>query len=177
MTRFLEMKKKHPDAIILFRVGDFYETFMQDAVDTSKILGITLTRRAANTKESVELTGFPHHACENYLPKLVRAGRRVAICEPLEDPELKTKSEKTGPTELITPSAEAIRKAEEKERMELFRILTGALFEFLAFLFNFSRLDYLTREFIKSASSLGVSPRKSFDYFYQKAFNQPSLFP
>ena len=103
MTQYLEMKKKHPDAILLFRVGDFYETFSTDAIDASEILGITLTRRANGKSQSVELAGFPHHALDSYLPKLVRAGRRVAICEQLEDPKLTKKLVKRGITELVTP--------------------------------------------------------------------------
>ena len=97
------MKKKHPDAILLFRVGDFYETFSEDAIAASKILGITLTRRANGKAAYVELAGFPHHALDTYLPRLVRAGRRVAICEQLEDPKLTKKLVKRGITELITP--------------------------------------------------------------------------
>lgn len=103
MQQYLEMKKKHPDAILLFRVGDFYETFSQDAIDASAILGITLTRRGNGYAASVELAGFPHHALDTYLPKLVRAGRRVAICEQLEDPKLTKKLVKRGITELVTP--------------------------------------------------------------------------
>ena len=103
MKQYLEMKQKHPDAILLFRVGDFYETFSEDAVRTSEILGITLTRRANGAASYVELAGFPHHALDTYLPKLVRAGMRVAICEQLEDPKLTKKLVKRGITELITP--------------------------------------------------------------------------
>ncbi len=103
MLQYLEMKKKHPDAILLFRVGDFYETFCEDAIASSEILGITLTRRANGKAQSVELAGFPHHALDSYLPKLVRAGRRVAICEQLEDPKLTKKLVKRGITELVTP--------------------------------------------------------------------------
>ena len=103
MAQYVEMKKKHPDAILLFRVGDFYETFSEDAIDASKILGITLTRRANGKAAYVELAGFPHHALDTYLPRLVRAGRRVAICEQLEDPKLTKKLVKRGITELITP--------------------------------------------------------------------------
>ncbi|MDE7381553.1 MAG: DNA mismatch repair protein MutS [Muribaculaceae bacterium] len=103
MTQYAEMKKKHPDAILLFRVGDFYETFCDDAIAASEILGITLTRRANGKAASIELAGFPHHALDAYLPKLVRAGRRVAICEQLEDPKLTKKLVKRGITELITP--------------------------------------------------------------------------
>ncbi len=103
MKQYLEMKKKHPDAILLFRVGDFYETFSDDAIEASEILGITLTRRANGYAQHVELAGFPHHALDTYLPKLVRAGKRVAICEQLEDPKLTKKLVKRGITELVTP--------------------------------------------------------------------------
>lgn len=103
MSQYAEMKKKHPDAILLFRVGDFYETFSDDAVAASEILGITLTRRANGKAAYVELAGFPHHALDSYLPKLVRAGKRVAICEQLEDPKLTKKLVKRGITELVTP--------------------------------------------------------------------------
>lgn len=103
MKQYFEMKKKHPDAILLFRVGDFYETFSDDAIAASEILGITLTRRANGSAKFVELAGFPHHALDTYLPKLVRAGRRVAICEQLEDPKLTKKLVKRGITELVTP--------------------------------------------------------------------------
>lgn len=103
MKQFNEIKGKHPDAILLFRVGDFYETFSQDAIDASSILGITLTRRANGSAQYVELAGFPHHALDTYLPKLVRAGRRVAICDQLEDPKQTTKLVKRGITELVTP--------------------------------------------------------------------------
>lgn len=103
MKQYAEMKKKHPDAILLFRVGDFYETFSEDAIAASEILGITLTRRGNGAANSVELAGFPHHALDTYLPKLVRAGKRVAICEQLEDPKMTKKLVKRGITELVTP--------------------------------------------------------------------------
>lgn len=103
MKQYLEFKAMHPDAILLFRVGDFYETFLEDAVMASEILGITLTKRANGSAQSVELAGFPHHALETYLPKLVRAGKRVAICDQLEDPKLTKKLVKRGITELVTP--------------------------------------------------------------------------
>ena len=103
MKQYIEMKAKHPDAILLFRVGDVYETFSDDAITASEILGITLTRRANGVAQSVELAGFPHHALDTYLPKLVRAGKRVAICEQLEDPKLTKKLVKRGITELVTP--------------------------------------------------------------------------
>lgn len=103
MKQYIEMKKKHPDAVLLFRVGDFYETFSDDAIIASEILGITLTRRANGSSQYIELAGFPHHALDTYLPKLVRAGKRVAICEQLEDPKLTRKLVKRGITELVTP--------------------------------------------------------------------------
>jgi len=103
MKQYYAVKAKHPDAILLFRVGDFYETFGEDAIRASEILGITLTRRANGAASYVELAGFPFHALDTYLPKLVRAGQRVAICEQLEDPKLAKKIVKRGITELITP--------------------------------------------------------------------------
>ena len=103
MKQYVEMKSKHPDAVLLFRVGDFYETFSEDAIAASEILGITLTRRANGAAQYVELAGFPHHALDVYLPKLIRAGKRVAICEQLEDPKLTKKLVKRGITELVTP--------------------------------------------------------------------------
>ena len=103
MKQYMQIKAKHPDAILLFRVGDFYETFGEDAIKASEILGITLTRRANGSASFVELAGFPYHALDTYLPRLVRAGQRVAICEQLEDPKLAKKIVKRGITELITP--------------------------------------------------------------------------
>ncbi len=103
MRQYAEIKKKHPDAILLFRVGDFYETFSDDAIIASEILGITLTRRANGAAQYVELAGFPHHALDTYLPKLVRAGKRVAICDQLEDPKQTKTLVKRGITELVTP--------------------------------------------------------------------------
>ena len=103
MKQFFEMKAKHPDAIMLFRCGDFYETYSEDAVVASEILGITLTKRANGQGKSVEMAGFPHHALDTYLPKLIRAGKRVAICDQLEDPKLTKKLVKRGITELVTP--------------------------------------------------------------------------
>ncbi|WP_101689521.1 DNA mismatch repair protein MutS [Dysgonomonas massiliensis] len=103
MKQYNEIKAKHPDAVLLFRVGDFYETFSDDAIAASEILGITLTRRANGAASFVELAGFPHHALDTYLPKLVRAGRRVAICDQLEDPKQTKSIVKRGVTELVTP--------------------------------------------------------------------------
>ncbi len=103
MKQYNSIKAKHPDAILLFRVGDFYETFSEDAILTSQILGITLTQRANGSAAYIELAGFPHHSLDSYLPKLVRAGQRVAICEQLEDPKKTKKIVKRGVTELVTP--------------------------------------------------------------------------
>ncbi|OFY75462.1 MAG: DNA mismatch repair protein MutS, partial [Bacteroidetes bacterium RIFOXYA12_FULL_33_9] len=103
MQQYFRIKEKHPEAILLFRVGDFYETFDEDAVKTSEILGITLTKRANGSASFVDLAGFPYHSLDTYLPKLVRAGQRVAICEQLEDPKLTKNIVKRGVTELVTP--------------------------------------------------------------------------
>ena len=103
MKQYNDIKAKYPDAILLFRVGDFYETFGEDAIKASKILGITLTKRANGQATHIELAGFPHHSVDTYLPKLVRAGYRVAICDQLEDPKLTKSIVKRGVTELVTP--------------------------------------------------------------------------
>mgnify|MGYP002633385191 CR=1 FL=1 len=103
MKQYNQIKSKHPDAMLLFRVGDFYETFGEDAIKASKILGITLTKRKNGAAAYIELAGFPHHSVETYLPKLVRAGQRVAICDQLEDPKLTKSIVKRGVTELVTP--------------------------------------------------------------------------
>ena len=103
MKQFLDLKAKHPDAVMLFRCGDFYETYSTDAIGASEILGITLTKRANGKGKTIEMAGFPHHALDTYLPKLIRAGKRVAICDQLEDPKLTKKLVKRGITELVTP--------------------------------------------------------------------------
>ncbi len=103
MKQYFELKAKHPDAVLLFRCGDFYETYSEDAVIASDILGITLTKRANGQAKHVEMAGFPHHALDTYLPKLIRAGKRVAICDQLEDPKTTKKLVKRGITELVTP--------------------------------------------------------------------------
>jgi DNA mismatch repair protein MutS len=103
MQQYVRMKEEHPDALLLFRMGDFYETFGKDAIITAKILGITLTKRSNGGDGKTELAGFPHHAIDNYLPKLVRAGKRVAICEQLEDPKKTKNIVKRGVIELVTP--------------------------------------------------------------------------
>jgi DNA mismatch repair protein MutS len=103
MKQYNQIKARHPEALLLFRVGDFYETFGADAIKTARILGITLTKRGAGSSSEIELAGFPHHSIDNYLPKLVRAGQRVAICDQLEDPKMTKTIVKRGVTELVTP--------------------------------------------------------------------------
>lgn len=103
MKQYNQIKARHPEALLLFRVGDFYETFGEDAIKASQILGIILTKRGAGSSSEIELAGFPHHSIDNYLPKLVRAGQRVAICDQLEDPKLTKTIVKRGVTELVTP--------------------------------------------------------------------------
>ena len=133
LQQYREMKKKHPDAILMFRVGDFYEIFGKDAVDASEILGLTLTRRQSGIDSRIELAGFPHHALDTYLPKLVRAGRRVAICEQLEDPKLKKSTEKKADVPTPTPKTSKVTdtpliaqfreiKGEHPDALVLFRI-------------------------------------------------------
>jgi DNA mismatch repair protein MutS len=103
MKQYNEIKRKYPDACLLFRIGDFYETFGDDAVTAAGILHITLTKRANGAASEVALAGFPHHALDNYLPKLVKAGQRLAICDQLEDPKFAQGIVKRGVTELVTP--------------------------------------------------------------------------
>lgn len=159
MKQYQEMKKKHPDAVLLFRVGDFYETFSDDAITASKILGITLTRRANGSASYVELAGFPRHALEIYLPKLVRYGKRVAICEQLEDPKITNKIKKLQVAELVTPNN--------------YHKVKVAISDLLAILADFS--DILNKlsifEEIRSKSqdirllskTLGISARNAFE--------------
>ena len=159
MKQYYSIKRKHPDAILLFRVGDFYETFGSDAIKTSEILGITLTRRANGSAQFVELAGFPFHALDTYLPKLVRAGQRVAICEQLEDPKLTKKIVKRGITELVTPGVTLNENVLEKKEnnflacVHLNKTLAGVAFldistgEFLTAEGNFEYIDKLLNGF------------------------------
>ena len=103
MQQYYRIKEQHPGTLLLFRMGDFYETFDDDALKTSEVLGIVLTKRANGAAQSVPLAGFPHHALENHLPKLIDEGLRVAICEQLEDPKPKSKLVKRGVVEVVTP--------------------------------------------------------------------------
>lgn len=145
MKQFYGIKAKHPDAILLFRVGDFYETFDKDAVIASKILGITLTKRANGAASYVDLAGFPYHALDTYLPKLVRAGQRVAICEQLEDPKFAKSIVKRGITELVTPGVSMNDNVlEQKENNFLASVYIGKHFYGIAF------LDISTGEFYVS---------------------------
>lgn len=130
MKQYNQFKAKYPDAILLFRIGDFYETFGEDAIKTSQILGIVLTKRANGAAAYIELAGFPHHSIDTYLPKLVRAGYRVAICEQLEDPKLTKTIVKRGVTELVTPGISINDKVlEQKENNFLGAIHhTGQIF-------------------------------------------------
>lgn len=144
MRQYIEIKEQHPDAVLLFRVGDFYETFSDDAVVASEILGITLTRRANGAAQFVELAGFPHHALDTYLPKLVRAGKRVAICDQLEDPKLTKKLVKRGITELVTPGVSINDNVlNHRENNFLASIFTAA-----EKTFGISFLDISTGEFL-----------------------------
>ena len=146
MRQYSEIKSKHPDAILLFRVGDFYETFSTDAILTSEILGITLTRRGNGPNQYVELAGFPHHALDTYLPKLVRAGKRVAICDQLEDPKLTKKLVKRGITELVTPGVSISDNVlNHKENNFLAAVHFGKSFCGVAF-FDISTGEFLTAE-------------------------------
>ena len=149
MKQYYTIKGKHPDAILLFRVGDFYETFGEDAIRTADILGITLTRRANGAASFVELAGFPHHAIDTYLPKLVRAGQRVAICEQLEDPKMTKTIVKRGITELVTPGVTTNDNVlEHKEN----NFLAGVFLE--SNLAGISFLDISTGEFLTAEGSL-----------------------
>lgn len=149
MKQYYNVKAKHPDAILLFRVGDFYETFGEDAIRASDILGITLTRRANGAASFVELAGFPHHAIDTYLPKLVRAGQRVAICEQLEDPKLAKKIVKRGITELVTPGVslnDNVLNHKENNFLAAVHIEKGAA--------GVAFLDISTGEFLVSEGTL-----------------------
>ncbi len=148
MKQYYSIKSKHPDAILLFRVGDFYETFSEDAVKASQILGITLTRRANGSASFVELAGFLHHALDTYLPKLVRAGQRVAVCDQLEDPKSVKGIVKRGVTELVTPGV-AINDnvLENRENNFLASVYMDRKMAGIAF------LDISTGEFLTSEGS------------------------
>ncbi len=182
MKQYNSIKAKHPDAILLFRVGDFYETFGEDAIRASEILGITLTRRANGSASFVELAGFPHHAVDNYLPKLVRAGQRVAICEQLEDPKLTKKIVKRGITELVTPGVSLNENVlEHKENnflaavhiehkiigLALLDISTG---EFLTAEGNYDYIDQLIGSFQPKEILIEKSKQQMFTELFGSKF-------
>lgn len=146
MRQYYRMKQQHPDAILLFRVGDFYETFVEDAVETSRILGITLTRRANGQASHIELAGFPYHALDTYLPRLVRAGKRVAICDQLENPKQTTKLVKRGITEVVTPGLSLT----EESLSQSDNTYLAALHAHDGKLYGLSLLDLSTGEFLAS---------------------------
>ena len=177
MKQFFSMKAQHPGALMLFRCGDFYETYGEDAVESARILGITLTRRNnGGNGDSIEMAGFPHHALDTYLPKLVRAGRRVAICDQLEDPKLTKKLVKRGITELVTPGvALADNVLNYKENNFLAAIHFGKASCGVAF------LDISTGEFLTGEGSydtiekllVNFSPKEVlFDRDNKQQFNQ-----
>ena len=143
MKQFFDLKAKHPEALLLFRCGDFYETYCDDAIEASRILGITLTKRNNGASKGDAMAGFPHHALDTYLPKLIRAGKRVAICDQLEDPKLTKKLVKRGITELVTPGV-AIRdnvlNYKENNFLAAVHFGKGA--------FGFSLLDISTGEYL-----------------------------
>ncbi len=173
MKQYEEMKKKHPDAILLFRIGDFYETFSEDAITASDILGITLTRRANGSTSYVELAGFPHHALDTYLPKLVRAGKRVAICEQLEDPRLTKK-----PVKRVTPTeSDTTTSQPPTEPMLDLKAISSILTGFLDVINKLYILDEIrakTLEIRSLASMIGISPKQAFEECSKPV--QPSLF-
>jgi len=154
MKQYYSVKAQHPDAVLLFRVGDFYETFGEDAIRTSEILGITLTKRANGAASSVELAGFPHHALDTYLPKLVRAGQRVAICEQLEDPKLTKTIVKRGITELVTPGVTYNDNVlENRENNFLASVYLDRQINGIAF------LDISTGEFLTSQGDVAMTDK------------------
>jgi DNA mismatch repair protein MutS len=171
MKQFFALKEKHPDALLLFRCGDFYETYCDDAVTASRILGITLTRRNnGGSKGSAEMAGFPHHALDTYLPKLIRAGRRVAICDQLEDPKLTKTLVKRGITELVTPGvAMSDNVLNYKENNFLAAVHFGRLACGVSF------LDISTGEFLTGEGTFGLCGETAGQLFAQGSALRPCL--
>ena len=176
MRQYYSIKSKHPDALLLFRVGDFYETFENDAIETAEILGITLTKRANGTASFVELAGFPYHAIDTYLPKLVRAGRRVAICEQLEDPKLTKGIVKRGVTELITPGVTLNESALENKKnnflacVSLGTQIAGAAFVDIStgdFYTTEGRFDYISKLLNSFKPTELLFERQKKDFFLE----------
>lgn len=184
MRQYFKIKEQHPDAVLLFRVGDFYETYADDAVIAAEILGITLTKRANGAAASVEMAGFPHHALDNYLPKLVRAGKRVAICDQLEDPKQTKTLVKRGITELVTPGVAmndnvldnkqnnflaAVKQ--QKDNQCGFALLDISTGEFLCAEGNRDYIDKLIGSYMPKEILVERSQRAVFDRFFtSKAF-------
>ncbi|ROT19591.1 hypothetical protein EEL53_10125 [Muribaculaceae bacterium Isolate-114 (HZI)] len=167
MKQYSEMKKKHPDAVLIFRLGDFYECLNEDAIVASSVLGITLTRRATGKDKCIELAGFPHHALDTYLPRLIRTGNRVAICEQLEDPKF-NKATVNGSLNIYNP--------QKKNNVDLasFFSLLSAFCEVINQLFIFEKIRLKTQEIRCLASEIGISPRRAFEDCYE--INPPSLY-
>lgn len=172
MKQYNEVKQKHPGALVLFRVGDFYETFGDDAKKTSKILGITLTKRSNGKASEVELAGFPYHSLDVYLPRLVRAGQRVAICEQLEDPKLTKNIVKRGVTELVSPGLSINDKILESKQNNYLASLFPSNNKF-----GISFIDISTGEFLCAEGDLDYAIKlfqnlKPSEVIYPKSFRQ-----
>ena len=186
MKQYNSIKAKYADAILLFRVGDFYETFSTDAITTAKVLGITLTKRANGSASSIELAGFPHHSLDTYLPKLVKAGYRVAICDQLEDPKLTKTIVKRGVTELITPGVAlndnilenkqnnflcSIYLNEKNAGVAFLDISTG---EFLTAQGTIAYIEKLVQSFVPNEIIFAKHNQKEFSkYFSNKYYSYP----
>ena len=184
MLQHKAIKQKYPDAILLFRVGDFYETFGQDAINTSAALGITLTKRNNGIDNSDELAGFPYHSLDTYLPKLVRAGQRVAICDQLEDPKMTKTIVKRGVTELVTPGVSYNDKVLDhknnnflasiflNEKISGISFLDVSTGEFLVAQGNFDYIDKLLQTFKPTEVLFQKSKKKLFiETFGDKFYN------
>lgn len=168
INQYQEMKKKHPDAVLLFRIGDFYECFGEDAIVTSNILGITLTRRANGTSQYVELVGFPNHALDTYLPRLIRSGHRVAICEQLEDPKLRKR-----PSEIITTNP-VIKHQNNIVDVNMITSVLSTFYDIINKLYLFEEIRLKTKDIRQISSMIGISPIKAFEEC--SICEQPSLF-
>ena len=183
MKQYNEIKRKYPDACLLFRVGDFYETFGEDAIRASKILGIVLTKRGAGSESETALAGFPHHSLNTYLPKLVKAGLRVAICDQLEDPKTTKTIVKRGVTELITPGVsmndEVLNSKSNNFLASIYfgKKLIGVSFldvstgEFLTAQGNEEYIDKLLQNFGPSEILIQKSNRNQFKEVFGENFN------
>jgi DNA mismatch repair protein MutS len=183
MKQYNEIKRKYPDACLLFRVGDFYETFGEDAVRASKILGIVLTKRGAGSETETALAGFPHHSLNTYLPKLVKAGLRVAICDQLEDPKMTKTIVKRGVTELITPGVSmndevlqsrsnnflaSVYFGKKQLGVSFLDVSTG---EFLTAQGNEEYIDKLLQNFSPSEILIQKNNRNQFKELFGERFN------